>query len=180
MRAQIFAASLSLRGRTEERQYFCRVKASIPTRQGLLACSIKVHQNGPWTHFSHQPACLQAHQGKKSNPLVIGQTQIQATAWHEKKNRGHVGLRGARCHCADFKAYQAQIGRARVFGALDSLAKCRNRMLCTESVGILQPAEIKAMWPEKCVGKLRWHANDFSGASDSPPECWIVSAIAGT
>ena len=53
-------------------------------------------------------------------------------------------------------------------------------MLCTESVGILQLAEIKAMWPEKSVGKLRWHVYEFSGAWDSPLETWIASTIAET
>ena len=89
-------------------------------------------------------------------------------------------MHGLRCHCADFNACQAQIGRTRIFGALDSLGKYRNRMLCTESVGILHPAEIKAMLPEKSAGKLRWHVYEFSGAWDSRQETWIAGAKAET
>ena len=41
-------------------------------------------------------------------------------------------------------------------------------MLCFESAGILELAEIKAPWPEKCVGKLGWHVYEFLGEWDSP------------
>jgi hypothetical protein len=41
-------------------------------------------------------------------------------------------------------------------------------MLCSQSVGILQPGETKALWPEKCVGKIKWYVHDFLGAWDSP------------
>ena len=45
-----------------------------------------------------------------------------------------------------------------------------NRMLCSESVEILQSGEIKALWPAKSARKLRWRVYDFSGAWDSPLE----------
>ena len=53
-------------------------------------------------------------------------------------------------------------------------------MLCFESVGILQLAEIKAIRPEKSVGKLRWHVYEFAGAWDSPLETEVASTIAET
>ena len=40
---------------------------------------------GFWTHFSHQ---TRLQPSTSSNPLVTGQTQIQTTAWHEKKIEG--------------------------------------------------------------------------------------------
>jgi hypothetical protein len=44
-------------------------------------------------------------------------------------------------------------------------------------MGILQPGEIRALWPAKCVGNLGWHVYNFLGAWDSPLERCIASTI---
>jgi hypothetical protein len=49
-------------------------------------------------------------------------------------------------------------------------------MLCSEFVWILQPGETKKLWPENCVGKLRWYVHNLLGAWDSPLECWSVAS----
>jgi hypothetical protein len=48
-------------------------------------------------------------------------------------------------HSVDFKKRKAQFGRTRCFGALNSPEKYRNRVLCSECVGILQPGETKTL-----------------------------------
>ncbi len=58
-------------------------------------------------------------------------------------------------------------GRTRFCCALNSLEEYRNSMLCSECVGMLQPGEVRTLWPEKCVGNLRWRVYDFSGAWDA-------------
>ena len=133
---------------------------------------------------SFQPSPLLACKHSKTSRtipcLVKGKTQIQTTARHGKKNWEHVGLHRSSCYCADVMMQYTQFGCARIFGARDSLEKCWNRMLYSESVGILWLDETKTFWQEKCVGKLRWHVYEFSGAWDSPLECWIASTIAET
>ena len=96
MRGQIFVPHLhawaglrclSLRGRTEERQerqYFAGSKPLFQREMACLSVESRYIKKRLCTHFSQQPACKQAHQ----DPLVMGQTQIQATAWHGKKIEG--------------------------------------------------------------------------------------------
>ncbi len=83
-----------------------------------------------------------------------------------------VGLHGSRQvqggHSVDFKKRKAQFGRTRCFGALNSPEKYRDRVLCSECVGILQPGETKTLLQEKWFKNVEWHVYDVSGAWGSP------------
>jgi hypothetical protein len=64
-----------------------------------------------------------------------------------------------------------------LFAPLNSLEKYRNRCLCPQSKGVLQPGEIRTWWPAKSVGNLGWRAYDFSRTWARPLECCIASNI---
>ena len=96
-----------------------------------------------------------------------------------KKDEGMLVLHDSRCP-SEFKTRSSQLSRSRCFDALNSLEKYRNRVLCSECVGILRPGETKTLWPEKWFENVGWHMYDVSGACDSSLKCCIASTIAET
>jgi hypothetical protein len=57
-------------------------------------------------------------------------------------------------HSADFKTQKAQIRSYSTFCCLNYPEKYRYRVLCSEYVGILQPHEMRTLWPAKCVANV--------------------------
>ena len=120
--------------------------------------------------FSRRPALQlgNAYQARLRSRPLHGTVKRMRACW----------LYRSRCHSADFKTRETQIGRTRIFDTLNSLEKHWNRALCSEYEGILQQGEAKTLWQEKCVGNhLWWHAYEFSEAWDSLLECCIASTI---
>jgi hypothetical protein len=118
---------------------FARVAASLLAINSLLVHWIKVHSiHILKTHSSRLPACMQLRSEIRANSWRLRSRPLH---WEGKRNEGHVGLHRSRCHCADFETWKAQSSGTWLFGALNSLEKYRNCMLCSQCMEILQPGE---------------------------------------
>jgi hypothetical protein len=142
---------------------------ALASSSAAFKCATCKRDSGVPSCWQSLAACFETRFPK------VGRLRSRPLHGHQKK-RGHVGLR-CPTSPAKFKTRKALLSHSRCFDALNYPEKYRNRVLCSECVGILHPSETQTLWPEKWFENFGWHVYDVLVAWDSSLECCIASTI---